>query len=746
MKTNIKKVLLLLWISLICFPHNSYAVMHNYNIAWFRSSSFNNDLPLSTGNKANVIIQNSETFSGAVIISDSSYNIADFTSSSFNNWMPINTWKSAKVVVDVTLSSWTGDILKNDISYNIASFQSDSFNNWLPINTWKSAKVVVDINNTLTNSWSFIYWDTSYNFASFSSNSFNNWMPINTWKSAKVVISLLKWDKWDLTIEKDSNYNIASFQSDSFNNWLPINTWKSAKVEFLTEELENIDPSINDFSNDLIQDWVFSSSWSHRTSSGNIYINSKQFVFTHKYEQKNRLFSNETHNYNLLWPNWISIMWDNWLIQLLITKNPATYKNIEYWDSLLFRDWEIESAETILNLKFVNDTNEWMILTYPYDTWSGRIISTNYPIIKGLYIPNKRFTIAINNKDYVLNTDEKWHFETSLWKLENGSYSIKGISWETINFIVDSNIPFEQPYITSIYNDDYIYADIFHMQWFANEWEVNYSLKWIDWTVLKTWNIKVGIDRKFSFILGDKSLQLTPGRYVIEVWQYWKFEKKAFTLVGDTNKKIGVLNIKNNVTLPTTRPTFIWYSKENRLNNDTILVSVCDITDATNIKSCEDSKKRVIWTTNTDVHWFFQFTPLQDLENWKFYEFQFKNTSDMSLISRIVIKTDTSWNQLYWSQITSLFNWLNLDSKTIDISGFTKPNTDISINWIQYWKSKWNGSFSMRIDYSDEIRINYWWIFEQIYTISKSKNNINNIEYNYFQNFQNTSENLVERR
>jgi hypothetical protein len=322
----------------LCLIHGHVFVsaeIINYNVADFTSTSFNNWLPVSTGNKAWVKVHEEATYSWSVQVSDTSYNMADFMSNSFNKWLPVNTWKKARVIVDKSLSLPSGQKLSSDPNYNIADFTSSSFNNGLPVNTWKKAKVIIDKNNQNTQSWTYIYGDSYFNSADFTSSSFNNGLPVNTWKKAKVLVSKIAYESWALVVNLDSNYNIADFTSNSFNNGLPVNTWKKAKVtmekamEYYGDQelnaINSADPAVWEITYTEIFNDVSSWFWKD-------YTNSLKYIYQAMYKNNKSVnIENIAGNlYNTTWNNNTIVVWDAWLFQIMIDKLPTNNEKLSY--------------------------------------------------------------------------------------------------------------------------------------------------------------------------------------------------------------------------------------------------------------------------------------------------------------------------------------------------------------------------------------------------------------------------------
>lgn len=778
-----KKIIILILIFNFVFQHAFWAVV-NYNVADFKSDSFNDWAPINTWNKAWITVEKEVTYSWTIQISDSVYNIADFKSESFNNWLPLNTWKKAKVSVDKTLdtsSSWSSTNITSDISYNIADFKTESFNNWFPVNTWKRAKVSVDKSFLTVNSWTYIYWDKYYNIASFLTESFNNWLPVDTWKKAQVLVAKVTYNSWNLVVDKDSNYNLASFQSDSFNNWLPITTGRKARVIFEKNEQFYEDHQISQ-----TQSWEITYTNFDTTTTNSWYIkdysNSLKYIFQSIYKtNKNINLQDITGNiYNKKWSSNTIVVWDKWLVQEVIQKNPANNEKLSYTknNNFIIWDWEIYKSETTL----LSVTLTWAIvvppvLTYPYKeiiwSWSSAtekyMLRTNYPIIKWMAYPNSIMEVLIWSNTYYVKVDNNWLFQfnpskkISDWNvsisfqylmLDDWLYSkltnLKLQSPKVYNITVDWASSYDFPYITSIYNDDYMYTDLFYMEWFANTWSLlNYKLTKLDWTLVTSWTTNVNpLNKKFSFILWDSTIKLDKWDYIIDVWQWsWYHERKSFTLIWNSQDSIWILNINDYEILPTLQPTFMWYSKESIINKDTVRVYACDITNGLSITTCNESNKIFIWTINSDKNGFFSFTPLEPLKNNSYYEIDFVNTQNTNLHKKVVIKTEI-WNidTIFNSQVTNIKSWLNVWANTISVEWYTLPNTNV-VMWTNSFYSNSNWRFIKEIPFTTDLNIKFltWWTnFELNYNIIKSNSNINNTSTNYFQYFKSYDKKIID--
>lgn len=777
-----KKIICLVVIFITTFTYSEitvFAAINNYNVADFSSASFNNWNPIDTWNQAWVIVEDTWTYSWTILVSDASYNIAGISSEVVNQWLPINTPKKAKVTIDKTIWVSENQNLENDVSYNIADFSSASFNNGNPINTWKKAKVIVDADMLYQpNEDSFIYWDTFYNVADFSSASFNNWQAIDTWKQAKVMISLISWSDWELTVNRDSNYNIAWVQSEDFNNWLPITTPQKAKVNF--EKVEDyyetqiVDSSITD-------EITYTDLTSDKITDGfsKVYSNSLNYIMSAVYPNWKwiNLQNQKSEIYNLTGQNGAAIIWDYWLYQKIIDRTPDDVKlDFENNNSIIISDWALyHSNSSILQVDFRNDLVMPPVLTYPFMEikweWDDKTetyeLNTNYPIIKWMAFPNSILEVNISSETYYVKVNEKWLFEFNSWKkIENGEIDIifqyKMLEWNdnlstyankkllspkkySINVNWSNNYSF--PYITSMYNDDTIYWDIIHLEWFANPWNLNYSILELDWTnILSGETVVDNITKKFSFMVWNKTSMLSEWNYIVEVWQnWWLKERKAFKVVKPKNNIISIINIKDFDIVPTKIPTFVWYSKENIINNDTIRVYACDITWSTWLKPCEEENRKFVWTANASANGFFNFTPLEPLEDEKYYEFEFFNTNSVTNYKKVVVKIDTN-SSIFNSQTTSIFSWLNINNNYIEIEWFSVPWANISI-WVNQTIANENWIFKLKIPIVENFDIIFeksWDIYTKKYKIYKSQNNINNSDKNYYQYFNYNDFNVID--
>lgn len=776
-----KKILFLISIFIIFYSSTTNADLVRFNVADFSSPWFNNWLPISTWNKAWTKIISEAWYSWSIQVSDTTYNIANFNSSWFNNWLPLSSWKKAKVVIDKTLSNWNANNeLSNDSSYNIADFISNWFNNGLPINTWKKARVVIDSTKLHTWSWTFIYWDTFYNVAWFQSEWFNNWLPVNTWKKAKVLVTKVRYENWELIIDKWTNYNIAAFQSEWFNNWLPISTWEKAKVSFLKDIIyyDNEDLTITNDS------WITYSNINNEQSSdgwfSRVYSNSKKYIFqAHYVNNKNINLQNISWNiYNTKSTNNTIVIWDEWLIQTVIDKNPSNGKMFNFTDNseIIISDWEIYSDNSsILQVYLTGSVVTPPVLTYPYkvDSGSGSIstytLKTNYPVIKWLAYPNSIMELSIWLSDkYYVKVDWNWLFEFNPSKMfSNWEYDMTFqyvmIEWDynltkytdkkllypkTYKVFIDGTLSYKFPYITTIYNDDYIYTNLFFLEWFANPGEINYRLKTINNNIIQEWKSIVNTStKKFKFLIWNWDYSLTNWKYIIEMWQDWlSVERKSFEVKLWTKEKIWILNIKDWEIIPTLKPTFVWYSKENIINNDTIRVFACDITwSSLDIKPCLIENRKLIWTTNASSNWLFEFTPLDALKDNRYYEIEFVNTIDSNIYKKVVIRTK-SWdnNTIYNSQLTSIISWITINNNKIKVSWYTLPNTSIEINWTNFWNSDENWLFNYIVDYNSTISVKFWSNYINTYQINSTWSQLNDSTWNYIQKFNNNSENIIE--
>ena len=514
------------------------------------------------------------------------------------------------------------------------------------------------------------------------------------------------------------------------------------------------------------------------------YSNSLKYIYQAMFKNNKSVnIENIAGNlYNTTWNNNTIVVWDAWLFQIMIDKLPTNNEKLSYQknNEFVITDGDLYKKGTSILQVFLT----WAavvppVLTYPYKEkiWTGStarewyFLKTNYPTIKWMAYPNSALEVKIWTETYYVKVDNFWLFEFNpSKKIDNGSveFSFQYIMLENTNNLsslankklltpkkysinVVANESYEFPYITNIYNDDYLYSNIFYMEGFANPWNLNYKLTKLDGTLITDGITTVDTTKKrFSLLLWDRSVKLSDWeKYIIEVWQWNGMrERKAFTVLSTNTESINILNINDFETLPTLRPIFIGNSEETTVNNSTIRVYACDITDTIwAVKPCLMNNRVFLWTTSADSNWLFVFSPLSELMDNKYYEMEFVNTKDLRFYKKLIIKTDTKTStNIFNSKVTSIFSGLNVANNLLSIEGYTLPFADVTIN-AEKIKSDKYGKFNKKIHVNTDVvdvafstgSLNYG----LQYKIIKSDKNINNIEGNYYQNYYTNNQKII---
>jgi hypothetical protein len=141
------------------------------------------------------------------------------------------------------------------------------------------------------------------------------------------------------------------------------------------------------------------------------------------------------------------------------------------------------------------------------------------------------------------------------------------------------------------------------------------------------------------------------------------------------------------------------------------------------------------------------FTPLSPLKDKTYYEIEFIHTKDLKSYKKLIIKTDinTSAN-IFNSKVTSIVSGVNVGKNLLNIEGYTLPFVNITINTENTTSDK-NGNFNKKIYLNTDVvdisfstgALNY----NLKYKVIKSDKNINNIEGNYYQNYNTNDQKII---